>query len=120
MGGKVVKTLVLFVLLACRAGAQEPVQVPTETRDLPVINAGFEAANPLRVGRPTARGGRPARRTAAAIGAVTIPPEQTDMTGVYLTQRCRCWKGSFTRRRPDQDKGVVAKELGSGSPPVAR
>ena len=34
MGGKVVKTLVLFVLLACRAGAQEPVQVPTETREI--------------------------------------------------------------------------------------
>ncbi len=115
MGGKVVKTLVLFVLLACRAGAQEPVQVPTETRDLPVINAGFEAANPLQgwSANPRAVADPEAPHSGRQSVRVTIPPEQTDMTGVYLTQQVPVLEGQLYQAEAwIKTKGVVAKELG--------
>lgn len=94
-------------------------QIPVEVRDVPVANAGFEAEaglekwseNPRATAVTDVRhGGRQAAR-------VVIPAEQTDRTGIYLTQQIPVQGGlTYAAAAWTKTAGVKAATLGGMSP----
>ena len=106
---------VLAALVACGVWAQNAVDV----RDVPVANAGFEAetgldqwsANPRATAVSDVRhGGRQAAR-------IAIPAEQTDRTGIYLTQQVPVQGGlTYAAAAWIRTAGVKAATLGGMSP----
>jgi len=61
-------------------------QVPLDRRDIPVSNAGFEAGLSDWSDNPRAAVDTEVKHSGEQSARITIPEDQTDRTGIYLTQ----------------------------------
>lgn len=90
-------------------------QVPIVTRSVPVPNAGFEEEEAFAswTRSPRAALDTEVKRSGKQSARITIPEEQEDLTGVYLTQQVPVRAGQlYTAEAWVKTQGVAPKELG--------
>lgn len=94
-------------------------QIPTENIDVPVPNGGFEDETPLAHWSPNPRAAidREEKRSGLQSARITIPADQEDRTGIYLTTQVPV-QGGFAYKAEAfvKTRQVMRKILGDMSP----
>lgn len=94
-------------------------QVPLEVREIEVPNGGFEAEQGLEKWshNPRAAVSRDVKHSGQQAARITIPADQTDRTGIYLTQQIPVQGGlTYAAEAWIKTAGVKAASLGGMSP----
>ncbi len=93
-------------------------QIPIERTDVPVANAGFESEKALEnwTENPRATLDAEVKHGEKQSARVIIPAEQTDATGIYLTQQVPVQEGAlYTAEAWIKTRGVKGATLGDKS-----